>query len=252
MKHAKLSPSASARWLHCAGSIPLNAEEGEDNRGNIYADEGTAAHALYEMCQRIDADPHDFLDAKMYKDYIVTEEMADAVGHALDFVRACLARWPKTKQFIEKEVDPAPLLACKQGYTSGTPDTLLDNWPEELVVIDYKHGAGVAVEVEGNTQILQYMVGHVGQTGRRYKRYRAVIAQPRSRHEAGPVREHLYTHAEILAHAKRLRVRIVEIKADPAAREAGDWCRWCRGAARCRTLAKYSMGAAGLEFKGDA
>lgn len=249
MKHAKLSPSSSERWLHCAGSIPLNAE-GEDDRSNFYADEGTAAHALYELCQRIENDPHEYLDAKMYKDFVVTEDMADAVGHALDFVRAYLARYPKAKQYIEKEVDPAPLLACKEGHASGTPDTLLDNWPEELIVIDYKHGAGVAVEVEDNTQILQYLVGYVGQTGKRFKRYRAVIAQPRSRHQEGPVREHEYTHAEVMAHAKRLRVRIVEIKADPDAREAGDWCRWCRGAARCRTLAEYAMEAAGLEFKG--
>ena len=46
--HAKFSASGSAKWFLCAGSI--EAERGLPNKSSIYADEGTAAHELGEIC----------------------------------------------------------------------------------------------------------------------------------------------------------------------------------------------------------
>lgn len=246
--HAKLSPSASYRWLHCAGSVEANVVEDEGG-GNIYAEEGTAAHALLEMCLRLDHDPTRFLNVAIHKEHVVTEEMADAVGQALDYIRSYLARYPKAKLHIEKEVDPAKVLKCKEGHASGTPDVVLDNYPVELVVIDYKHGAGIPVEVGGNTQTLQYIVGFCAQHAvGRYQKYTAVIIQPRSRHEDGPVRPHHYTHDEVAEHAQRLRKRVIHIAKHPHERTAGDWCRWCRAAGTCRALAQANLAQAQVEF----
>lgn len=246
--HAKLSPSASDRWLHCAASVRLNVP---DESSNVYADEGTAAHALFEMCQRLDQDPDAFIGTAMYKEHVVNDDMAAAVGHALDYVRSYTKRFPKTKVLIEREVDPYRLLGCDKGHASGTPDTALDNPVQlELTVIDYKHGAGVPVEVGGNTQILQYLVAYMAQfLSKPYKVYRAVIIQPRSRHDEGPVRVHEYTHAEVMAHAGKLKKRVVFIAKNPDQREAGAWCRWCKAAARCPTLRGKVQELAQLEFK---
>ena len=42
--HAVLSPSKAPRWIPCPGSIV--ASQGVEDTGSIYADEGTAAHAV--------------------------------------------------------------------------------------------------------------------------------------------------------------------------------------------------------------
>lgn len=248
VKHAKLSPSSSGRWLHCAGSLTANAQAGRGS--SVYADQGTAAAALLEVCNRIGQDPEKFMGKAIYKEHIVDDDMCEAVGHALDYIRSYMATHPGTKLYCEEEVDPAALLKCLKGEASGTPDVVLDNPRDlELIVLDYKHGAGVSVEVDGNTQILQYFVGHVSQhLTRAYKTYRGVIVQPRDRHVDGPVREVVYTHEEIMAHAKRLRQRIIEIAKHPEDRNAGKWCKWCAAEGTCKTLAAAAMQAASLEF----
>lgn len=247
--HAKMSPSSSPRWMHCAGSIEINAGTGK--RASKYAEEGTAAHELFEMCHRIDVDPEKFLGKCLYKDFEVTEEMAEAVSLALDWIVSYQARNKKAKIFIEHEVDPYPIIKCPPGLTSGTLDIGADNAPDELVVLDYKHGAGVVVEVMDNTQLLQYLLGLYAKRGTRpYKRYRTVIVQPRARHEEGPVREHVYTHQELMDYADRLRKRVKQIRADPHHREAGKWCTFCAGAGRCKTLAEYNLKTAMVEFGG--
>lgn len=247
-KHAKLSPSASGRWMHCAGSIDVNARAAQ--RTNAYAEEGITAHHLLEICMRLGSEPAAHIDAVMPNGLSVTEDMAEAVGLALDWIRSYEARVPKAKVFLECETEPAAVLGCEKEYTSGTSDVVIDNHPVELIVIDYKHGAGVSVDVENNTQLMLYMLGYWAKNHiqRAYRGYRNVIIQPRSRHEDGPVREEVYKHADLITFGKRVKHRIVEIKRDPDARKAGDWCRWCAGAGRCRTLAEYSTHVAQIEF----
>lgn len=245
-EHSKLSPSASWRWMHCAGSVEVNAGGGTSN---TYAEEGTAAHHLLEISLRLDAEPLDFLGTHIYKSYVVTEEMAEAVGQAMDFVRSYLVANPKATLHIEKKVDPAALLDCAPDLTSGTLDIALDNAPVELVMIDYKHGVNVGVDVVDNTQLLQYAVGYIAQYATRpYERYRIVVIQPRHRHEDGPVRDVVLAHADVLAYVKKVKARLKEMRKKPDERVAGEWCRFCKGAGRCKTLAQASMQAAAMEF----
>lgn len=49
--HAILSASSSKRWLNCTPSARL--EQNFPNESSVYAEEGTAAHALGEYSQRI-------------------------------------------------------------------------------------------------------------------------------------------------------------------------------------------------------
>ena len=47
-KHALLSASSSKRWLSCTPSARLEEQFQEVPGGSVYAEEGTAAHALAE------------------------------------------------------------------------------------------------------------------------------------------------------------------------------------------------------------
>lgn len=44
-RHALLSASSSKRWLNCTPSARLEEQFAKDT-GSVYAEEGTAAHAL--------------------------------------------------------------------------------------------------------------------------------------------------------------------------------------------------------------
>jgi len=51
-QHAKhFSASASSRWLNCTASVQLYAERKEtEDKGSIYAQEGTRAHEVADLC----------------------------------------------------------------------------------------------------------------------------------------------------------------------------------------------------------
>ena len=49
MLHAKLSPSASSRWIACPGSVQLCEKINREEKPSPYAEEGTKAHNLSQL-----------------------------------------------------------------------------------------------------------------------------------------------------------------------------------------------------------
>lgn len=241
-QHATLSPSSSARWLTCPGSLRVIDEvfpDGPPDQTSVYAQEGTFAHevAEYEAGERLgvayDAfertDDHDddmFKYAQLYAD--VLEGIAD---------RAAL-------------VDPVVLLEQRvdtgiEGVW-GTSDAIM--WVDNhLYVVDYKYGRGVQVASGENTQLMLYGVGalrhhdalvdaglrpDLGLDG-----ITMVIVQPRTH---TPVSVHTMTRADL--------EDWVESVARPAAKLAlnregpvvpsEDACRWCPAAGACAVRAE--------------
>lgn len=270
--HKRLSPSASERWIECPGSVALIEALPADmrSRGSTFADQGTAAHKLLETCLREGVDAGEYLGRsitvtndgkawvnhpkqKHYGDaeknsFAVDDDMADAVQVCIDHVRDEMERLgPNTEMMLEAKC--VPFDDTEEG--SGTGDVVLDAWPKELVIIDYKHGAGVPVEIDGNTQLRCYASGAAAPSDFDYKRIRTTIVQPRCQHIDGPVRTKGYDADDIRSFHKFLRKAIERAEAPDAPLKAGDHCRWCEAAATCPKLRDRVQDTALADFAED-
>lgn len=249
MKHALFSPSSAHRWLVCPGSIEAN--RGKPWEQSIYALEGTSAHTLLEVCLRMEAEPTEFLGKTLEDGHVpVDEDMTDAVGFALDYVNSYMADNKKAKLRIEHPVYPAPLLGVKNELIWGTPDIQIDNYPHEVVTLDYKHGIGITVPVKDNPQIKIYHAG-ARQNAGRYRRYRSVVVQPRLP-KRKPVQEHTHTDAELVKWLDDTVKPAIALALKPnAPRLAGDWCRYCAANGKCPAQMEQKLAKAKKEFTQD-
>jgi hypothetical protein len=139
-QHARLAPSHSKTWATCTAALAYceaNKHLIPKDTGSIYADEGTAAHDHAA----------DVLLKKKTLDE-VPAKMREPIG---EYVNHCLALVPDGVRY-EVEVQ-CPLFY--QPDSTGTCDFAVVT--DDLVVIrDYKHGAGVLVTSERNTQLAIY------------------------------------------------------------------------------------------------
>lgn len=247
MKHAKLSASSSHRWLACPGSVEVNWKAGR-KKSNEHAILGTAAHTLLEVCLRLELNPDTLVDAVLERDAPpVTEDMADAVAYALDYITSYVANNPDAHVYVEHRCVYGPSIGTTAALAFGTSDVIIDNYPKELVCLDYKHGVGISVSVKENSQLQLYMLGQRHARGR-YHRYRAVVVQPRLRGRK-PVQEApAQTDAQLVKFAERVR-KVVPIALAPnAPRKAGDHCRYCAANGNCQEQYHLVQAAAKKEF----
>lgn len=138
--HARLAPSHSKTWATCTAALAYceaNKHLIPEDTGSIYAAEGTEAHDHAA----------DVLLKKKTLDQIPVE-MREPVG---DYVAHCLALVPEGIRY-EVEVE-CPLFY--QPDSTGTCDFAIVT-DERVTIRDYKHGAGVLVTSEGNTQLAIY------------------------------------------------------------------------------------------------
>lgn len=245
-KHAKLSPSAAYRWMNCPGSIAL-CETVPPRPESIYAKEGTAAHALAEMCLKNNIDPftvnHVIVEGEQR--YNVNEEMAEAVLLYLKTINEIKDQYANAESFIETKLN---LNAWVPGCW-GTADFLLVVPKDRVVVVDYKHGAGVAVDAN-SPQLKIYALGAVGVTNPNQVKYAEVkIVQPRAQHSEGPVRSVVYKVEDLLEWGRTvLKPKAKEAMKPNAERKPGSWCRWCDALDVCPEARKGALAVAKIMF----
>lgn len=246
--HAMLSPSASDRWIACPGSVSACAVLPQ-RPSSKFAAEGTAAHSLLELCLRLDQDPDQFLGLEIEPGFVVSEEMAAAVGAGVDWVRATMAENPSLRLHIEIRVKPGPLFGLHNGECEGTADIILEDG-RLCIVADYKHGAGVFVEVKDNSQLKLYAAGARERNGGPFFKYQMVIIQPRNYSNNGRLVRDAYVSETDLAHWLMHTVKPsahAALKPD-AGRNAGSHCRWCGVNGSCRVYARHAANLACTEF----
>lgn len=251
IKHSKIGASSASRWMNCPGSVRLC--ENTVRRSSEYADEGTAAHALAEMCLKkafeINDDQIRVEDAKSYIGQIVegqpvTEDMAEAVNVYLNEVYSDYQ--PGDEQEFEVR------FSLNELHTGlfGTADRVRYRpSTKTLRITDYKHGAGVPVEVDDNAQLLYYGLGGAFRMHNRgISKIEIQIIQPRCPHGDGPIRTVSYSAIEVMDFAADLKEAAIRTEDPNAPLKAGKWCRWCAAAGFCPKLAKQAVETATKEF----
>lgn len=240
-KHSKVGASSAHRWFKCPGSIALSKDIPSET--NEYAEEGTAAHELAEHCLKQGKPPHDYIGSK-FNGFTVDEPMADAVAvyiHAVDDAAVKGAVISIEQKFrldwIDKEL-------------FGTNDACVEVPFGKLTVLDYKHGAGVAVEVEENKQLMYYGLGALRQSAD-CNEIEFVIVQPRCPHPDGPVRRWSTTLDRMAEFEAELKAAVKATRKKDAPLHAGDHCRFCPARATCPELSSHSLALAKAEFADD-
>lgn len=251
--HAALGASNAHRWMNCPGSVA--AEAGVPRESSVYAEEGSAAHALAELCLDLQRDASNWLGEEV-KGHIVTEEMAEAVQFYLDHVRAIAARCHEFG--FERKFNLAPLHPPRPMF--GTTDFYgFERAPAAYIlhVADLKYGKGHAVSAVDNPQGRYYALGAwVDLATRNYAQAREVtdvevrIIQPRILDADGqptvsverlPIGTLRLWARELLAAAARTTV-------EGAARIAGDHCRWCAVKGTCVAFRDRALAVAQTAF----
>ncbi|MCP4538514.1 MAG: DUF2800 domain-containing protein [Chloroflexi bacterium] len=239
LQHSKLSPSASHRWGNCPASI--QASEGIETTTSAAAEEGTAAH---EMAEKVLKD--ETLGEVASNGVAFTGEMREAVDVYVDYINEGRAA-KGVECSVENKLSLSDFDVDMPVMTSDC--ILYRDSHKHLVVVDYKHGKGIVVEVKDNSQLMTY--GYAA--ARRYHnrgvdKVTLVIVQPRAPHPDGPIRSVTMSMADLEAWAKTLKIAADRTREESPARVAGDWCRWCPAAPFCEELMHKAQAAAQNDF----
>lgn len=314
--HARLSASESGRWTTCVGSVALieTIPEAERQRSSRFADEGTAAHHVVERMLRGATHPSAFLGRwiRVFPDggtsmlrasvtkmpgpdhYLVDDDMVSALDVMWQYVVrrlreefSTLAELPD-EEAVRRAVEQRWLLLearvhfipSRPDDGFGTCDVRIDAWPL-LEAVDYKHGRGVLVEVDGNTQLQCYLRGAQLEALSTHWYFRGTIVQPRAHHGDGLVRtwprhgepplteEHMLGFGEMVETAGKLVDNAASWYAHACeAAQGGDpsqvqeWeaanlrpseyaCRFCRAKPFCGAVRRQVQEVARADFLAD-
>jgi len=208
--HYKRSPSATSRWVNCPGSLKLS--EGCERRETVYSQEGTLAHSVAEKGIR----SGNFLASEFTEDF----EMAAAVQVYLDFVQSL----HKSYEILVAKTECTLKHKSIPGF-GGTADHALiyvENGQLTLHLIDYKHGAGVPVDVVENQQLLSYFLIFDSHYSGLIEQFKATIVQPRA-FNGDDVQTWACDRERLAKHHDDVMSSFV----DEDRLSLGEHCRWC-------------------------
>lgn len=240
-QHAKLAPSASARWIPCTGSVA--ASEGLLDEPSEYAAEGSVAHEVAAYCLKHGTDAAHQVGQELESDgftFTVDDEMAEFVQVYVDKVRT-----RNGSQMIEECLDLQEVYGVDLQFGTGDAITM-DVEAKQIIVDDLKFGRGVVVYAKDNPQMYSYGAGALvllDMLGD-WETVKVCIHQPR----CGHYDEHIITRAELFAwmetvqKSAKLAMSLLGKSPSDIAKHfvAGPvQCQWCPVKGRCPAAATF-------------
>lgn len=234
--HSVFSPSGSAMWAYCSGSLIPNLFA-SDTAGEDAAI-GTVAHGVGEEWLNTGIRPDHLLGTTVEVvegDQTFTVEidssMMEYVGQYVDWCM-CLPG----NHFVETKVDFSDLTPLTR--QRGTADHAACE-PRKLTITDLKYGKGIQVFAEKNTQAILYAYGFFTKYDELFDFQEIVIriAQPRLDH----FDEWTITRDELLEWAAWLKERAFAAWCRDAERTPGiKQCQWCKIKPSCTAYTVFA------------
>lgn len=237
--HSRLGASKADRWEGCSGS-PREEAACPPKAAGKYADEGTDAHLLGELCLTYDLPACDFV-GEMIRKTKVTPEMAAHVQVYVDCVHALL---DQAGEGAELHLEASVSVAHLHPDLWGTVDAMIVVPFVRAIVIDFKYGVQ---PVEADCpQGAMYALAPWD----KYDTGEVVfgIVQPRAIHHDGPIRMHTYLRDELERNATRFKLAAEATDKPDAPLASGDWCKYCLRAPTCPKLHQNTLALAQSDF----
>lgn len=239
-EHARLSPSASERWISCPASVRL-IEKLPRQPGSTYAREGTLAHTMGELKARTV-----FQGKASLKELRALARTVEAEGYDLADMSIHTDAYVELLKDLRAEAGPGSVVLLEQRVNTGVPlcwgtsDAVIVG-ERKLIICDLKYGQGVPVDAYENPQLMLYGVGSLETIADMLSEIEDVVVvvfQPRlnstSRFEIKAAdlrawRDSLLPVVEEALHSP-----------DPSFGPSDAACRWCPLAGECRARMEWA------------
>lgn len=244
--HSEIGASSYSRWSTTHGGCPgsVRMARGCQNVESEYAKEGTYAHTVASQ----ELEKYFYMKEPAGGWLAATKEMREATDvYVKEVKRRALEIKGGAKIFIEHGFD----LSEVYPGAFGTADAVLYSPLEKkLTVMDYKHGAGIAVEVEDNLQLQYYGLGALLSLKLPCDTVELVVVQPRCEHEDGQIRSWTFSAIEILDFAADLAFDAAQTaREDAPLVPSKKACQFCPAApVKCPAVKAKAQAIAKLDF----
>lgn len=241
-KHAILSASSSSRWMACPPSLRLTEHLPDET--SSFAQEGTDAHELcaYLVEKTLGRSARDPTNELTYYSQEMQDCAQDYCNYVMEQIGAAKGYSRDPTVLIEQRLDFSKWVP--EGFGTGDCIIVADNY---LHVIDYKHGLGVLVEAENNSQMMCYALGALDLFDSIYdiSTITMTIFQPR-RHN---VSRFTITKEELLVWADNDLSSKAKLAFEGKGELAsGKHCQFCKLKSVCRKRAEDNLALARMEF----
>lgn len=226
MLHSNIVGGSTAkRVINCPGSVAL-VQKMPPKPSSEHADRGTLLHNMMEEILTSGDAPESFIGAR-YKDQLLTQELIEEkIKPAMEALDAI-----DPDQTMEYEVETRVGFGDLLPGVFGSTD-LIGRIGNRAIVLDWKFGDGVMVEVEENPQLMFYAAAAMRTKEAAWAfegatEIEMVIVQPPE------VRRWVTTPGRIAKFELELVQAVKQAMKPDAQLTVGDHCRWCAAKPIC-------------------